>query len=314
MMRPPLRIIPILAMVAMSTAACGEDFAPYNRLISPRVLALASDPPAPATGETTTFTPILYLPEGVAISSYEWSWCPFPGGASDGYPCMITEEELAEFGPAAASVPAFDLGTDPTATLENTLDPLLLGAICTGAPGQPPPVDCFMGFPAQIKLTITADDGTEITTIRRLLLRFDSTHEANALPEITGLAALIDGSEVDLDGSASVTIPRATETIIRAAMAEASSETYTDLDEEGEPVSAMERLTLSWFVESGDTNSGRTSFIDGFTEFADAIDNEWEPALVDDYPGETARIIVVLRDNRDGVAHAEASVTLGGAQ
>ena len=48
---------------------------------------------------------------------------------------------------------------------------LLLAAVCAGAPGAPPPVDCFDGFPAQLKLVMRAGE-TEITAIRRLRLRF----------------------------------------------------------------------------------------------------------------------------------------------
>jgi len=310
-----IALLTAATLLGPALVACGEDFSPYNRLTSPRVLAIASDPPAPMTGETTTISPILYLPEGVAVDSYEWSWCPFPGGASDGYPCLVTEEELEEYaGGEDLGVPPFDLGTAPTATFTNSIVPLLFQAICAGAPDAPPPVDCFDGFPAQLKLVMRAGD-VEITTIRRLRLRFDPAQETNAIPVIAGLDALLPDSEAPIDGTEpSVTIPRAEDTVIRARVDTASAEEFTDRDEDGQPITAFERLNLSWFVESGDTRSGRTSFIDGLVTFDRALENEWEPARVEDYPGDTSRIIVVVRDNRDGVTFAEGAVFLGGVQ
>jgi hypothetical protein len=300
-------------LLGLSLGACSEDFAPYNRLTQPRVLAIASDPPAPATGETATFSAVLYLPDGIAVDSYEWSWCPFAGGASDGYPCLVTEEELEELGGGAIDVPSFDLGNEATAVFENTIPAPLLDAICTGTPDQPSPVDCFKGFPAQVKLVMRAGD-TEITSIRRLRLRFDESHEANELPVIEGLDAVLASGEYDLDDSGSVILPRGMGTVIHAHVPTDTADEYTDRDDEGELVTELERLTLSWFVESGNTDHERTSFIDGLVSFDDAVENEWNPALLEDYAGDTARIIVVIRDNRDGVAFTEATVGLGGGQ
>jgi len=316
MTRSKLSFPALLCAMLLGTVlgACHEDFAPYNRLTSPRVLAIASDPAAPATGETTTLSAVLYLPEGVTVSSYEWSWCPFAGSPSDGYPCLITEDDLAEYGGGAAlDIPPFDLGSEATATLENTIPPQLLEAICAGAPGQPPPVDCFAGFPAQVKLVMRAGDA-EITAIRRLRLRFDEAQEANALPVIGGIDAVLSGGDQPLDDTASVSLPRGSNTVLHARVSTDSAEQYTDLDDDGNPVTEVERLTLSWFVESGDTDHERTSFIDGIVSIDDAIENEWKPALPEDYPGDTSRIIVVLRDNRDGVAYTEATVALEDVQ
>ncbi len=315
MIRLQSPVIPIFAAVVLGSAlgACSEDFAPYNRLTEPRLLAIASDPPAPATGETTTFSAVLYLPDGVAVDSYEWSWCPFAGGASDGYPCLVTEQELEDYGGGAIDVPSFDLGSEATATFENTIPAPLLDVICAGTEEQPAVVDCFNGFPAQVKLVMRAGD-TEITAIRRLRLRFDESQEANALPVIEGLDAVLASGQYDLDDAASVILPRGLGTVIHAHVPADSAEEFTDRDDNGEPITALERLTLSWFVESGDTDHERTSFIDGIVTWDDAVENKWEPALPEDYAGDTARIVVVIRDNRDGVAYTEATVGLGGGQ
>jgi len=282
-------------------AGCGEQYPPFNRLTAPRVLAIASDPPAPMTGETTTITPVLYLPEGVSVTSYEWSWCPEPGEPSDGYPCQMSEEEREEL-----DLPAFDLGSGATATFENSVMPELLWAVCGDD-------DCFNGFPIQIKVVVRVGD-TELAAVRRLRLRFDPAHEANALHSIAGLDAVLGGADQPIDGADLVTIPRDEETVIRARAARDSAEEYTGHDEDGEPTTEVERLIFTWYVESGNTNSQNTTFLDGVVEFEDALENEWTPAEVEDYSADTARVIVVLRDNREGVTFAEGIVGLGDAQ
>ena len=106
------------ALLATISIGCAEEFSPFSRLTSLRVLAVQSESAAPATGETTTLTPLLYTTPGESVDSFEWSWCPFPGAANDGYPCLITEDDLAELGEEVGEVPSFDLGTGSRRWLE----------------------------------------------------------------------------------------------------------------------------------------------------------------------------------------------------
>ena len=48
-----LGLLAAAAMSAAVVAGCGPGFEPPNRLNSPRVLAIKSDPVAPAFGDTT---------------------------------------------------------------------------------------------------------------------------------------------------------------------------------------------------------------------------------------------------------------------
>ncbi|HUS63338.1 MAG TPA: hypothetical protein VMZ28_02305 [Kofleriaceae bacterium] len=300
--------IAVAALLALG--ACGEDFVPFNRLASLRVLAVQSEPVAPLTGETTTLTPFTYAPPGVEIESYRWEWCPFPGSSAEGSPCLVTEEEARDLaGAAADTIPPFDLGDDPTATFENSIDDDLLAALCDGAAQVPALADCQGGFPVQVKLTVrTADE--EVVTVRTLRLRFDPDSEPNANPTIEGLTAEVDGEEVELDEAAEVALPRRTETTIHAQVPEDASEPYTRLDDQGEPEARRERLILTWFVESGDTSDERTVFIDDSVSLEDATENEWEPAGEDDYPEEESLLIVVVRDGREGVTWGRAAALL----
>ena len=61
---------PLLVGVALAVCGCNPDeFDPFNRLTGLRVLAIASDPVAPATGETT-----------LAFAAHELGAMNLPGG------------------------------------------------------------------------------------------------------------------------------------------------------------------------------------------------------------------------------------------
>jgi len=91
----------------------------------------------------------------------------------------------------------------------------------------------------------------------------------------------------------------------------------------------FERLNFAWFIEAGDLGSNglggrRTGYLpdinDQFgagadggvdtTLFERAISNTWTLPLSSDYPPQKARIIVVVRDSRGGVAWTSGVATL----
>ncbi len=306
-----MRALPLgFAAAAVALAGCGEDFVPYNRLVSLRVLAIQSEPVAPLTGETAALTPLIYTPPGDAEVSYRWSWCPFPGSANDGYPCLVSEEQVRELaGAAADSIPPFDLGAEPTALFDNSIEPDLLELLCEGTTEVPSLVSCEGGFPVQLRLTVRAGD-EEVVTIRTLRLRFDPDSEPNQNPAIEGLAALIGDEEVELESDPAVDLPRGEETTIRARVDEAEAEPYTGTDDDGGPIAARERLIFTWFIESGDTSDERTVFIDDAVPLADASEVEWEPAREEDFPGQVSALILVLRDDREGVSWRQVTAGL----
>jgi len=99
--------------------------------------------------------------------------------------------------------------------------------------------------------------------------------------------------------------------IIVVGLAEDQSEPYSGLDDDGVLTDQRERLTLSWFVESGDMESEKTAFIQDLEPISDTIRNSWTPAIVREYTPDTARVVVVVRDNRGGVTWARGNVRLG---
>jgi hypothetical protein len=301
------RHLPLALALSAALTGCEPDFDSYGHLGKLRVLAIKSEPPAPVSGTSATLAALVYAPPGVAVR-HAWSWCPLAGPATDGYPCLLDEAALAGTG-----APPFDLGTGETATLANGFPPALLRAVCAGElGGQALPVvpDCRGGLAVTVRL-IARTDVDAVEAVRTVRLRPDDAHP-DANPTIDGLAASVDGSPRPLDDTGSVILPRAAETTITAAVAEQAAETFTEL-KEGQAVPARERLSFSWFVEAGETKETRTGFIDGVVPLSQALENRWTiPSPAED-ARPSARLVVVARDSRGGVAWRAATVSLGGA-
>jgi hypothetical protein len=313
---PPRRRAPRAAALLVLTsglatglAACSGDFDPFNRVTELRVLAVQSEPPAPAPEQTTVLTPLVYTPPGEAVTSYAWSWCPFADNTGT---CLLSEAELrAAAGEAGAAIPPYDLGSGPTASLPHTIPVALLDALCDATPTQPAVVDCEGGFPVTIRVAI-ATATTTVVTIRTLRLRRPGDPD-NTNPVIDGILVIDGSGEHPVDDTPTVTLPRLVETELRAQVRPEMAESYPGFDLDDRPITARERLVFTWFVESGDTDAERTGFIDGIEPLEDAVGNLWEPADVVDYPRDTARLLLVIRDSREGVSWRSATVSLGGA-
>jgi hypothetical protein len=296
--------VPVLA------GGCDDDFTPYARLDKLRVLAIGATPVRPLPGETATLTPLVYAPEGTAVTR-SWSWCPFVGEARDGYPCLVDEAAVTGWGGGGNASPPFDLGTGETLSFPHTLSPEVLRRVCAGTTdGMPPPLvpDCSAGFPVTVRLVVQTA-GDRVVAVRTLHLRFEAAQEANDNPAIEQLLVAAGDDRLPLEG-ASVPADRDAETPIAARLPEAAAERYTDRDDRGQPVAARERLTLTWFVEAGEPEHQRTSFIDGVIPLATASENRWKFPEPEPGAPASARLILVVRDNRGGVGWQAATVRL----
>lgn len=299
---------------------CEEDFPPYERLESLRVLAIQSEPVTPAGGQTTLLTPLVYTP-GAEPVTYAWSWCPLPGSANDGYPCEVPEAQLQQLlGATGFTAPPYDLGTQATAQFPVTFDPAVLRPLCrqegadAGMPADaaaseiPAFINCDDGFPILIKLIVTTPTD-QVETVRTLNLQLDPAAPPNTNPAFDGpLVAVLPVEktnqtlEVAFDEGGTVALPRSRATTIKASVSLSQSEPYLDRDDFGNTMPVNERLFLTWFVESGSTSPERTSFLPDRVPLEDALTSEWTPASVPDYAPALSRIIVVLRDSRGGVS------------
>lgn len=290
-----------LAPLVLLLGACGDQPDPAFRLKSLRVLGVRHQPVWPAPGETSVLTPLVYTPPGTSPPTYQWSWCPLAGSPQDGYPCLLTAEELTAQG--TAGVPPENLGTASTAAFPTSIDPALLAQACAGGlPGSTAQLDCRFGFGATIKMTIKTEAvADQIDVVDTVRLPLDVSAAANANPMVGGLVAVIDGVDTPLDETAQVTIPRDKQTTIKLAIPAEAVDAYPD------PRLAIcpsatgtlhEALSLSWFVECGDLESQQTGYRESINGLEDAGRNKWLPGLRKDCKQETARLIVVVRDAR----------------
>jgi hypothetical protein len=303
-----------LTLALGAGGGCSEDFPPYNRLDSLRVLAIQSDPAAPLAGETATLTPLVFTPTADPSLTYQWRWCPAPGPAQSGRQCLITEDELAAVLGPGVPFPPFDLGAGPTAMLEAGLSPELLAAVCSGAVPNLPFPNCVGGFPLQISLTVRTDTD-RVDAVVTARWRFDEASQApNANPSVDGLMGTLAGRQAqpitDVLDADTVPFPRDAETVIGAVVAPDASETYDGLDDDGQPATLRERLFITWFIETGDTENMHTSYIPDRTPFEEMLKNVWTPAEARLYPRDDARLFVVLHDNRGGVTWRSGVVRL----
>jgi hypothetical protein len=309
----------IVPLCVLALAGCGEDFDPYNRLNSLRVLAIASDPASPGSSETTTLTPLIYATPDDPPLRFAWSWCPLAAPIPEGGECAIDEAEFAGLAmQSGVSLPPYDLGSEPTAQFTNAFDPALLAELCAQSVEGLALLDCEHGFPIEIRLTVTSARD-ELVAVRTLRLRFGAI-EANNNPAIAAIRAILpDEGELELaepsEGSEpDVTLPRRATTTIMADISESEAETYQSTGEEAEQgeaaAQARERLLVTWFVETGSTKYEHTSFDEGVQPIEETVENRWEPERVSDYPPSTARLWVVVRDDRGGVGWRSAAVRL----
>lgn len=322
MAKTPARLLcpPLLVLAcAAALGGCGEGFDPFNRLTGLRVLAIKSDPPSLGPGESATLSALVYTPPveggGTTPVTLQWSWCPFPGSPNNGYRCSVDEAELQAMAmQAGMTVARFDLGQGATATLPHTLHPLLLQEVCKGVPGLPQSIDCEGGFPIQVMVVVKTPTD-EVTAVRTLRLRFDPTTTPNTNPRIDGLSVRLPAMTVDLtiNDTPEVVLPRAKESLLKAAVPTELAESYPGKDENMQPAMLREQLTLTWFVETGNTDEERTRWVEGGFRAEKTFENTWEPERTKDYARDTSRVIVVVRDNRGGVDWRSAAVRLEAA-
>jgi hypothetical protein len=300
MTRLLLGALTLASTLSLLLGCAGEETPPYQRLTSLRVLAIQSDPVAPGPGETTTLMPLLYVPAGQSEPELTWSWCPFPGSASEGYPCEFSLDEMSGFEQLGAALPPLDLGAGPTMDFTNSLPPELLNLLCASMGQAAPIVSCRQGFPVQIRLRVKTDQD-ELFAVRTLNLAFDPAHQ-NDIPELPGLEFKVgeDWTPVTPDFAGPVVRDQANP--LRALITEDQAEYYASTSASGEASTRRERLTMSWFIESGRTKSRRTGFIEGVSSLEVLNANEWFPARKDDYAPDTSELVLVLRDDREGVS------------
>ena len=224
------------------------------------------------------------------------------------------------------TVPDFALGIADKASFTNNFLPELIAGLCGGVPGVLAAPNCEGGYPIQIEMRVESMNDPGIDVVYTLRLRIDSpppplppmppnynpvldpTKDPIAAIPVFGAGPMpIPDDMVD----PAVTLERDRATPIIVGLSEDQAEPYMGLDDDGNLTDQTERLTLSWFVESGDMEFEKTAFIQDIEPIGDTVRNSWTPAITREYTPDTARTAVVIRDNRGGVTWVTGNVRLG---
>lgn len=302
----------ILLLVASVAAGCAGDFDKYNQITGPRLLAVRAEPPTAEPDGTTTLDALAQVPPDTTVE-YAWSWCPLRGGAAQNYECLVSEADLRALlaGNGVGLAAGYDLGVGETATLGYPAPAPVLAAICTAmatsVPSDVTPPDCTRGFPVSVGVTMRAGDVT-IRGYKDVRLALDDQTPRNHNPSIAGVAF---GAK---DAERAATTPVAA-TDLPTLQPNTTYELWADVPEDGAepfvrafdaetgaPKASRETLTLTWFVEVGETFSMRTSFIHEQVGFDDLDRNQWRIPRVADLEADRSRLTLVIRDERGGVA------------
>lgn len=306
-------------LVLLGLLGCGDEFDPASTLKGFRLLAIRADKPAIVAGETAALD-ALVVADRPAEVAYRWSWCPYTASAAEGYRCALSEAALrGVLGPDAppdAPPLSYALGSEPTASFAL---PAALGASLEQAclalrelplPDFVEPPRCTNELPITVRLEVSSRDET-ISAIKRLTLLFDSATpaaERNANPDLRGLSLdIVDEREGE---SQPQRLARGHAYLLRAHLPERAAQSYLDapLDRHDQREARQETLTVSWFVPGGELEEERTGFIPGERSLERAGTNTWTTPERSELGGDSARLYLVVRDNRGGVSWLDRAV------
>jgi hypothetical protein len=301
-----------IALVSSVMLSCdeGDEFTPSSELEGLRILAIQSEPPDLAPGETAELRAAVYSPEGEV--RYQWSWCPGRGDEEADFECTLPEADLhdawEELG-TGDELPPYDLGTSADAQFENPFTAEAVSALCEVLAREPQGrgatlVNCSDGLPLSFELKVRSE-GVEKRALKVVpLVPGPSTRNANpVLPE--RMAITRNGRTVD----------RVQAGKFYEVRLDLDPEVAEEFQPDDESRRRTESLAISWFVYPGSTgfsasNDGflplgptentRTRLEGGDDDFSEFSRNGWGLP-----PGTRASegvVFAVLRDDRGGVA------------
>lgn len=316
-MRSVRRFGPLVGLFGL--AACTGDFTPYNEIDRLRVLAISADKPWLAQGDSTRIE-ALVVPVGDNTVDYQWSWCPLTQGSSKGYECAFTREELqqqvdaATMMPGLLTVPPFELGTSSTAVYAYNLPAAFFSSVCAAINmgGEVPDFvelpACDGTFPITIRLTVTSN-GESLTAVKEIFVLYEDL-PLNTNPTINDLKVKGEGypEPTSVTEAPPLKLKRGVDYDLEVVVpldadgnpTQAEPYLYTPPDGSGERT-IKETLVLTWFIEGGEMDRARTGYIEAEVPIDEARRNIWTTPKKVDYERTTARMFVVIQDNRKGV-------------
>lgn len=303
---------------SLLATGCADDFSPYNFIEGFRVIAVSSSEPALEPEATTVLEPLIAFGTDTTTVTYAWSWCPISTGSLGGYECAVTEEEANMLFPGG--IGSFDLGTTSSIAFTNPIDTVtgqLIVDLCESTDPEIPQAVKDLGCAGRLPVTFrveATDDNETISTIKEVDILLTPDAERNTNPVMTGLRANGAGLEdvpIALDGSTEFVRGQEYEIEIEIDIDQSESFEFTPPDTMMTET-RREALTFTWFINAGETDASRTKFIEGEVEFDEAVKNLWTVPREADYPGDTATLVIVVRDGRKGITWIQRSVRIRG--
>ncbi len=297
--------------VTLLLASCSSDFDPFNEVIGFRLLAIKAEKPWLREGEATHIEALVSSNETV---HYRWSWCPFTEGANTGFRCAVSEEAflgaVGALGGDPAQVPPFELSTTETATYAYSIDSELLETFCQAlgegiVPDFVELPSCEDTFTAVVRLEAESAGKTIVATKELTLILRSSQMAPNQNPVIEGAVAIDPNhptTEIPLDEGVPTPFFRDLEYLLRLDIPESASESFIDIrPDEETPRERREDLAVTWFIQAGETDVARTSFLDGEISLEETRENQWTTPKLLAFPNDKARLFFVIRDGRGGI-------------
>jgi hypothetical protein len=282
--------------------------------------------------------------------TYDWWWCPLPMSSTNPAQCPIDQPTANQLfaGISDVPVPPLHLGAGKKAPFTNPFPAPILASLCERKLDAIPALAAagasngalvanggltfactVAGFPITIILTVQTSTGEKLPAVFTVYLPINDSVPANLNPVVNSISVTVNGSDYQLDQAGSQGILYNASVPVVLGMDPNSSEPMPDpnlvlppdpnayLPPNDNP---FERLDISWYAECGDFGGNglggrRTGYLGNPTDpnatLAAALHNTWNIPKPEDYPGTLARITVVVRDNRGGVAWLSGTVHLG---
>ncbi len=276
----------IAAVVAMTTAACGDEFQARSTLADLRVLAIQAEPPEVGPGQDVVLTPRVFAPEGESITRTSWKFCPLTAGAQAGYACLSPRCEFA---------------LEPAGNGQLTANPSAMALSCALALAEQAGGDAPAGtpteFPESVETVFTYTVESSSGHVREAVVRVPLS--LRALPEKPNTNPRIErvriaGRAVE-PGLLSLWVERGTELQVEVDVDPASLDRYVDATGQ----ERVEEPVVSFYASAGRFDGDRSAGQKG------ALTWRAEELAPDT---EEVRFYLVVRDLRGGQSVAGAYV------
>ncbi|MBC7752664.1 MAG: hypothetical protein H7Z71_00395 [Moraxellaceae bacterium] len=269
----------ILSVLVCLTFSCSPDNLPdFNKIESPRVIALMADKPEANPGDTITITPVisdLAAVSGVQDSIQVCIDLGISFGASptcEGNPTKIVVQNHR-----VLTLPG--VGENWTGSADSFSFSLPINAIIFNRRSAQ---DQFNGVDYLIEYTLHSTIGTDVTAIKRISVSESTKSNKNLNPTF---------SDIFSDGVSMLNLPVGLLVHLSNNLNLSSAENYAIKDAQGGLKNYTEELTVTWFITDGKTKYYR-SLVGGLNEYTG-------PGAAP--VGRSAYILAVARDNRGGV-------------